>query len=249
MSVEQPFAVPLIDPETGEVLERDLVGTWDMLERDAEGFVVVDLKTSGRKYSDLQVEASLQLSIYNYAVGLSPLANGRNVRLRFDVLTKTKEPELHRHWTTRDRAANVRLFRLAAEVLAAIESWRPAPEAAPDATPPDPGALVEGRVLDAAIASRVRVAESCEVLALVRRGLRRDDAYRLVHAEGDDLSGLVVDRLGSVLVVEYHALGFFRWRDELARILERIHPGFAVHHRVPPGAARDRISDTASTAS
>ena len=65
VSVEQPFSVPLIDPDTGEVLERDLVGTWDLLERDAEGFVVVDLKTSGRKYSDLQVEASLQLSIYN----------------------------------------------------------------------------------------------------------------------------------------------------------------------------------------
>jgi predicted amino acid-binding ACT domain protein/CRISPR/Cas system-associated exonuclease Cas4 (RecB family) len=122
VSVEQPFSVPLIDPDTGEVLERDLVGTWDLLERDAEGFVVVDLKTSGRKYSDLQVEASLQLSIYTYAVGLSPLADGRSVRLRFDVLTKTKEPELHRHWTTRDRRANVRLFRVAAEVLQAIEA-------------------------------------------------------------------------------------------------------------------------------
>ena len=44
------------------------------------------------------------------------------MRLRFDVLTKTKQPELHRYWTTRDRAANVRLFRLAAEVLAAIEA-------------------------------------------------------------------------------------------------------------------------------
>ena len=43
------------------------------------------------------------------------------MRLRFDVLTKTKQLELLRYWTTRDRAANVRLFRLAAEVLRAIE--------------------------------------------------------------------------------------------------------------------------------
>ena len=43
-------------------------------------------------------------------------------RLRFDVLTKTKQPELLRYWTTRDRAANVRLFRLAGEVLRAIEA-------------------------------------------------------------------------------------------------------------------------------
>ena len=38
------------------------------------------------------------------------------------VLTKTKQPELHRYWTTRDRAANVRRFRLTAEVLRAIEA-------------------------------------------------------------------------------------------------------------------------------
>jgi hypothetical protein len=38
------------------------------------------------------------------------------------VLTKTKQPELHRYWTTCDRAANVRLYRLAAEILAAVDS-------------------------------------------------------------------------------------------------------------------------------
>ena len=42
--------------------------------------------------------------------------------LRFDVLMKTKTPELHRYWTTRDRAAKRRLVRLVAEVLHAIEA-------------------------------------------------------------------------------------------------------------------------------
>ena len=106
-----------------EVLDRDLVGSLDLLPRNPDGrLVVVDLKTSARKYTDLQVEASLQLSVYSYAVGLSRFANGGDVRLRFDVLTKTKQPELHRYWTTRDRAANVRLFRLVSEVLGAIEA-------------------------------------------------------------------------------------------------------------------------------
>ena len=123
VAVEQPFAVPLIDQETGEVLERDLVGTLDLLERDAEGrLVVVDLKTSARKYTSLEVEAALQLSVYSYATGFLGYADPDQVRLRFDVLTKTKQPELHRYWTTRDRAANVRLFRMAAEVLSAIEA-------------------------------------------------------------------------------------------------------------------------------
>jgi hypothetical protein len=37
------------------------------------------------------------------------LADETDLRLRFDVLTKTRQPELHRYWTTRDRAANLRL--------------------------------------------------------------------------------------------------------------------------------------------
>ena len=84
--------------------------------------MVVDLKTSARKYTDLQVEASVQLSVYSYATGLLGYADSDDVRLRFDVLTKTRVPELHRYWTTRDRAANVRLFRLASEVLGAVDA-------------------------------------------------------------------------------------------------------------------------------
>ena len=74
VGVEQPFDVPLIDLDTGEVLDRALVGTLDLVERDAEGrIVVVDLKTSARKYTDLQVDASLQLSVYSYATAMNGL--------------------------------------------------------------------------------------------------------------------------------------------------------------------------------
>ena len=52
---------------------------------------------------------------------MNGLADAADFRLRFDVLTKTKPPELHRNWTTRDRAANVRLYRLATEILAAVD--------------------------------------------------------------------------------------------------------------------------------
>jgi CRISPR/Cas system-associated exonuclease Cas4 (RecB family) len=114
--------VPLIDQETGEVLERDLVGSMDLIERDAERrLVVVDLKSAARKYSDVQVEASLQLSVYSYAATMAGFADEGDVRLRFDVLTKTKQPELHRYWTSRDRAANLRLYRMASEIVRAIE--------------------------------------------------------------------------------------------------------------------------------
>jgi len=65
---------------------------------------------------------SLQLSIYSYAAEMGGLADQGDVRLRFDVLTKTKQPELHRYWTSRDRTANVLLFRLASEVLHGVEA-------------------------------------------------------------------------------------------------------------------------------
>jgi len=121
LAVEEPFDVPLIDLDTGEVLDCALVGTLDLVERDAEGrIVVVDLKTSARRYTDLQAELSLQLSMYSYATAMNGLGDQEDLRLRFDVLTKTKQPELCRYWTQRDRAASVRLFRLVAEVVYAI---------------------------------------------------------------------------------------------------------------------------------
>jgi putative RecB family exonuclease len=122
LAVEEPFRVPLLDLDTGELLERDLVGSWDVLESDGRQLVIVDLKTAARKYTDVQVETSLQLSIYSYAAGFSRFSDYEDVRLRFDVLTKTKRPELCQYWTTRDRAANLRLFRLASEVLRGIET-------------------------------------------------------------------------------------------------------------------------------
>jgi 23S rRNA (cytosine1962-C5)-methyltransferase len=57
--------------------------------------------------------------------------------------------------------------------------------------------------------------------------LRRDqlrlnavtDAYRLVHSEGDGLSGLVVDRFGPTLVLEFFAAGMYRFRETIQQAL------------------------------
>jgi len=90
-----------------------------------------------------------------------------------------------------------------------------------------PAAFFEARLRDA---DRLR-----------RAALRLDrvtDAYRVVHAEGDDLPGLVVDRLGDVLVCEHHALGFLRAKAEIEAGCRSLYPGLRVVHRVPPGQAR-----------
>jgi 23S rRNA (cytosine1962-C5)-methyltransferase len=59
------------------------------------------------------------------------------------------------------------------------------------------------------------------------------DAYRIAHAEADDLPGLIVDKLGPVIVCEHHALGFWRLRDDIEWALGELYPGLAVVHRVP----------------
>lgn len=61
-----------------------------------------------------------------------------------------------------------------------------------------------------------------QAVELRRDLLRLDlvtDAYRLVHAEADGLTGLVVDRLGDVLSAEVFSLGMFQRADELLRRL------------------------------
>ena len=46
------------------------------------------------------------------------------------------------------------------------------------------------------------------------------DAYRLIHSEGDDLSGLVVDRYGDFLVAQFSTAGMEQWKDMIVDILK-----------------------------
>ena len=83
---------------------------------------------------------------------------------------------------------------------------------------------------------------------LRRRTLRLEEvtnAYRVAHAEGDDLPGLIVDRLGSHLVCEYHSLGFWRLRESIEWALRQLYPKLEVVHRVPGPAARAEDFDPA----
>lgn len=67
-----------------------------------------------------------------------------------------------------------------------------------------------------------------EAVALRRATLKLDDvsdAWRVVHSEGDGLSGLVVDRYGDLLVVEFFSAGMFRHREWIYEALKREFPG------------------------
>jgi 23S rRNA (cytosine1962-C5)-methyltransferase len=61
-----------------------------------------------------------------------------------------------------------------------------------------------------------------------RSVLRLDDvtdAYRVVHSEGDQMSGLVVDRFGPIIVLEFFSAGMFRFRSVLQEVLFEHYPG------------------------
>lgn len=47
------------------------------------------------------------------------------------------------------------------------------------------------------------------------------DSYRLIHSEGDDLPGLIVDRYADFLVVQFQTAGIERWKPVIISILQK----------------------------
>src|SRR5262249_15130508 len=67
-----------------------------------------------------------------------------------------------------------------------------------------------------------------QAVALRRAWLGLDavtDASRLAPSEGDNLSGLVVDRFGDTLVLEFFAAGMYRFRTTIQEALAAHFPG------------------------
>lgn len=69
-------------------------------------------------------------------------------------------------------------------------------------------------------------------IALRRDILKLDsvsNAYRLVHSEADGLSGLVVDKFGDTIVLEFFSAGMFRVRQTILDLLASEYPGAAFY--------------------
>lgn len=67
----------------------------------------------------------------------------------------------------------------------------------------------------------------------------RTDSFRVVHSDGDGLSGLIVDRLGEVLSVQVHSLGVWQ---RLPALLERLQTRLGTRRTVvdvDPAVARN----------
>ena len=48
------------------------------------------------------------------------------------------------------------------------------------------------------------------------------NVYRMVHAEGDNLPGLIIDYYNSVIVMQMHSVGMYRIRKEISKILSEL---------------------------
>jgi hypothetical protein len=125
--VEEAFRFDLEDPETGEVLPRALKGYFDLVLEDG---TIVELKTSSRRWSDLELTRHLQIGAYVAADHVR--SGGDPSRLHVHVLVKTKSPRLEVLTVERTEGQNRWWLMAAMELERAILAGH---------YPPSPGPL------------------------------------------------------------------------------------------------------------
>ncbi len=118
-SVEHGFTITIHDVDTGDALEEQLVGSMDLLIREEGRIVVVEHKTSARRYTEDQLRHDFQLSAYQIASRESGLGD---VALRYQIVTKTKVPAVQIADVHRDERDEQDFLRTAGGVLRAIDA-------------------------------------------------------------------------------------------------------------------------------
>jgi CRISPR/Cas system-associated exonuclease Cas4 (RecB family) len=107
-AVSMPFSVPLMDA-SGRLLDKPLIGEFDLVVRQSGIRTIVDWKTSARRWAAGKADTDLQATCYLWAEQQSRRPDSR---FRFEVVTKTKEPVCERHVATRGDEDFVRLGEL-----------------------------------------------------------------------------------------------------------------------------------------
>ena len=120
LTVEQRIERDIANVRTGELLGLPFIAYLDLIEKDGDGLVIVDLKTAGRSYSQQDADANLQLTCYGLLVMLE--TGKPPVGLRIDAVVRNKTPKVQRMETARTEADLVRFWALAKQVRAAIEA-------------------------------------------------------------------------------------------------------------------------------
>ena len=126
LEVNRSFCVPLVDA-AGEALEKPMVGEMDCLVEKGGEKIIVDWKSSAKRWPADKAIKDLQPTTYLYTASL--LMPEQHIRsFRFDVVTKTKTPIFEQHLTMRSPEQFQRLVALAkvAERLVQHDLFYPA---------------------------------------------------------------------------------------------------------------------------
>lgn len=92
IGIEQEIISPVHNSQ-GAYLETPLVAIADLITEDNEEITVREYKTSGRAYSEIEAETSLQPTCYVNAVQET---YGQPAKVEYTVLIKTKTPKIQR---------------------------------------------------------------------------------------------------------------------------------------------------------
>jgi putative RecB family exonuclease len=89
VAIEEPFSI------TPDGLDIPIIGVMDLVEEDSDGTIIItENKTSGKAYSNLQIDKNLQLTVYQIAARSNGYAD-REILLRIDCLIKTTTQHLN----------------------------------------------------------------------------------------------------------------------------------------------------------
>lgn len=118
-AIEQPFAMTICDPDSGEQLEEQLVGVIDLIVREGERRVIVEHKTAARKYSQETLCNDPQPTAYRAAARTMGLGEAG---VRYQVVTKTKVPAVQVENVVRGERDEEDLLRTVLGVLRGVDA-------------------------------------------------------------------------------------------------------------------------------
>lgn len=153
IAIEDDFRVPIVNPDTGEILPVDLVGRIDLIETDDQGQpVIVDHKCLSKRPSDSDMEYNVQLWAYAFAARMrGDIPEDENVLLRIDAIVKLKAPVFDQRFAVQTPQSDINFFELANSIVKSIDAG---------IFPPNPGWQCYGCQVRS---SCILVAETAEV--------------------------------------------------------------------------------------
>ena len=121
LAVSRAFKVPVLGASGEPVSELHLIGETDCEILDGDERIIIDWKTSARRWPEDKAGKDLQPTCFLYSKHVSE-SDGRKWLFRFDVVTKAKTPTLESHYTIRGMDDFNRLAHLVMAVERAVKA-------------------------------------------------------------------------------------------------------------------------------